>query len=188
MGLDAGLARYPSPFTRARIADARQLAGRLLEGVHRLILALRPSMLDDLGLASAIEWFARQQLEPVGVAVTFEASGTDRRLPPDVELALFRVAQEAIANIGRHAAAERALIQYTADEERFVLEVEDDGAGFDPAGVDVNGASMRGLGLAGMRERVGLVGGRLVVESAPGSGTRIVIEVPLAGRTETTRG
>ncbi|MGE5244285.1 MAG: HAMP domain-containing protein [Betaproteobacteria bacterium] len=188
MGLDAGLARYPSAFTRERLVDARRLAGRLLEGVHRLILALRPSMLDDLGLASAIEWFARQQLEPLGVAVTFEASGTDRRLPREVELALFRAAQEAIANIGRHAGADRALIQYTAEDGHLVLELEDDGRGFDPADAAVIGPSMRGLGLAGMRERIALVGGQLTIDSAPDSGTRILIEAPIAGGSEAQDG
>ncbi len=188
MDLDAGLTRYPSEFTRDRITRARRLAGRLLEGVHRLILALRPSMLDDLGLASAIEWFARQQLEPLGVAVTFEASGTERRMPRDAELALFRAAQEAIANIARHAGADRALIQYTAEDGRFALEVEDDGGGFDPASVTPNGASMRGLGLAGMRERVVLVGGEITIESTPGSGTRVVIEVPIGAPTEARHG
>jgi signal transduction histidine kinase len=187
MGLDAALARYPSEFTRARIADARALAGRLLEGVHRLILALRPSMLDDLGLASAIEWFARQQLEPLGVGVTFEASGTDRRLSRDVELAVFRAAQESIVNIARHAAADRVLIQYAAEGDRLLVEIEDDGAGFDPA-TAVDDGSMRGLGLAGMRERVALAGGTLSIESSPGSGTHVIVELPLGPLVEANRG
>ena len=131
MDLDAGLARYPSDFTRARLDDARTLAGRLLEGVHRLILALRPSVLDDLGLSSAIEWFARQQLEPLGVSVNVEVSGSDPRLPRDTELALFRVAQEAITNIARHAGAEHVLVQYSTDDGRALIEIEDDGEGFD---------------------------------------------------------
>ena len=181
MDLDAGLARYPSDFTRARMDDARTLAARLLEGVHRLILALRPSVLDDLGLSSAIEWFARQQLEPLGVSVNVEVSGSDPRLPRETELALFRVAQEAITNIARHAGAEHVLVQYSTDDGRALIEIEDDGEGFNVDTAIVEADSMRGLGLAGMRERVSLAGGRIEIESTPGAGTRVLIEVPLAG-------
>ncbi len=138
-------------------------------------------MLDDLGLSSAIEWFARQQLEPLGVSVNVEVSGSDARLPRETELALFRVAQEAITNIARHAGAEHVLVQYSADDGRAVIEIEDDGEGFDVGTATVETNSMRGLGLAGMRERVSLAGGRIDIESTPGSGTRVLIEVPLAG-------
>jgi signal transduction histidine kinase len=180
MELDAALARYPSEFTRAHLAETRVLAARLLDGIHRLILDLRPSILDDLGLFSAIEWFARQHLAPHGIAVRFEASGGEVRLPRETELALFRVAQETITNIARHARADAVLIQCNAGESQFVIDIEDDGEGFDVAAVTTDPTSMRGLGLAGMRERASLVGGHIEIDSTPGAGARVVIAVPLA--------
>lgn len=189
MRLDAALAAGTPAIERRDVLQVRELAVRLLDGVHRLILALRPSLLDDLGLFAAIEWFARDQLKPLGIHVQFEASDPDVRLPRDVELALFRVAQETITNIARHSRADTALVECAVDDAGVVIDVEDDGEGFDmseladkPAPADISAprsASLRGLGLAGMRERVALVAGRITIESSPGSGTHVRIAVPL---------
>lgn len=187
MRIDAALAGGAAAVDRAAILHVRELAVRLLDGVHRLILALRPSLLDDLGLFAAIEWFARDQLAPLGITVHVETSDPDVRLPRDIELALFRVAQETITNIGRHSRADTALVECAVSEDGVTIDVEDDGEGFEMAELADRPApaalgapvSQRGLGLAGMRERVALVGGRIAIESSPGSGTHIRIAVPL---------
>jgi signal transduction histidine kinase len=161
------------------LVEARALAARTLEELRRLMHDLRPSVLDDLGLVPAIRWFADRHLAARGIGVRFECGSLPERLPVEVETALFRAAQEAITNIARHASAERVLIQIGAEGDTLRLEVEDDGLGFDPATVVPRPGDMRGLGLTGMRERVELFGGRVRIDSAPGRGTDVVIDLPL---------
>jgi two-component system sensor histidine kinase UhpB len=147
--------------------------------VHKLIFDLRPSMLDHLGLVPAIRWLVKTRLEPKGVRIHFEEHGETRRLAPEVETAIFRVMQEAIGNISRHAAARNVSIVYGMDHEQVCVCVEDDGIGFDPLELSITPDSMRGLGLLGMQERLELLGGDLEVQSSPGSGTRLNIHMPL---------
>ena len=160
---------------------ARALARQSLEELHRLMHDLRPSVLDDLGLVAALRWFAEHRLAPHGISVRFEAGDLPERLPPELETALFRAAQEALTNVERHAKAERVLVQIGSQDGRLVIEIEDDGEGFDPAAMTPRPGDARGLGLLGMRERVELFGGSVTFDASPGSGTRVVIEVPLAG-------
>lgn len=169
----------PDPVARAEIDEARQLASHAEEEIRRLMLDLRPSVLDDLGLVSAIQWYAERQLAAHGIAVRFELGALPARLAPEVETALFRVTQEAITNITKHARAERVLVQLGVDGDRLRIEIEDDGAGFDAGGVQPSPADARGLGLLGMRERVELLGGTFRLDTAPGLGTDLTIEVPL---------
>jgi signal transduction histidine kinase len=161
------------------LADETALALGTLDAVHRLIADLRPSVLDDLGLTSAIVWCADRHLRSRGVAVRCEFSGLDRRLPPEHETALFRVVQEAIANIDRHAGAETVLIQGSIRDHQLSVEVEDDGKGFDERAFAAPDRAGRGWGLLGMRERVEMLGGRLDIHSAPGKGTHLELSVPL---------
>lgn len=175
MRLDTSLAGTADVPARARLAETRGIAVRALEELHRLLLDLRPSVLDDLGLTSAIRWCAERHLEPLGVAVRCEFSGLPQRLPPEIETTLFRVVQEAITNIAKHAEAETVLVQCAARPDAVTIEIEDDGKGFAPETV----AGGTGLGLTGMRERVELLGGTFEVESAPGQGTRIVLTAPV---------
>ena len=179
MKIETALAAAPPGTARDRLAEARTLTVRTLDELHRLIFDLRPSVLDDLGLLSAIRWYAERHLEPLGIIVQFEASGFERRLRPELETALFRVAQEAITNIAKHAGAETELIQCLERDGRVAVEIEDDGKGFVPASLPPPAARERGLGLMGMRERVELFGGTLEVDSAPGQGTRVSVSVPL---------
>lgn len=179
VGLETALATLPPGISRERLAEAKTLALGTLEGLHRLILDLRPSVLDDLGLLSAIRWCAEHHLESLGIAVRCEFSEPDWPLPPQVETALFRVVQEAIANIARHAEAETVLIQCARREETLTIEIEDDGKGFDPSSLGGPVAGGRGLGLLGIRERVELLGGTAQIESSPGQGTRIALAVPV---------
>ena len=161
------------------VADARALAKRSLEELHRLMHDLRPSVLDDLGLVAALRWLADHRLAPKGISVRFEEGDVPERLPAEVETAMFRAAQEALANVERHAKAERVLVQIGQQKRHLVIEIEDDGEGFDPDTVAPQPGSARGLGLLGMRERIELFGGSVTFDSNPGSGTRVVIEVPL---------
>jgi signal transduction histidine kinase len=178
MKIETALAAWPSDASRDRLTEAKGLTVRTLEELHRLIFDLRPSVLDDLGLLSAIRWYAERHLEPRGISVRCEFSGFGGRLMPELETALFRVAQEAITNIAKHSGAETVLIQCLERDGRITIEIEDDGKGFAPASLPPPAARERGLGLMGMRERVELFGGTLELDSAPGSGTRIAVSVP----------
>lgn len=168
-----------TPEAERQMGSARALATQVLDGIHKLILDLRPSLLDDLGLVVALRWYAESRLEAAGIKVDFQVDGPDRRLPPEVETTVFRIVQEAIMNIAKHARAERAVVSLEFGEASLGVEVEDDGQGFvvDSVGRLPTGAS--GLGLLGMRERVALVGGALDVHSRPGLGTTIRLQVPL---------
>ncbi len=164
---------------KALVSDVRNLAVTTLDSVHKIIFDLRPSVLDDLGLLSAIRWYAQNRLEPRGVKTRVEVTGDERVLPPQIEITLFRVAQEAMTNIVRHAEAKHVFITVDYLDGSIALEVEDDGRGFDPA-VRAEHPSGLGVGLMGMRERVELLGGTFDLESRPKGGTRIRVEVPLA--------
>jgi signal transduction histidine kinase len=171
---------------RGTLGDIRELQAmvdRLHDGVHRLIVNLRPSTLDDLGLAAAITGLAESQLGRSGIDVRCELTELqDVRFDPAVEIALFRIVQEALLNILRHSGATSVLVQAGLGSAGIWIEVEDDGLGFDMAGIHPDDRTLRGIGLLGMRERAELLGGRLVIDSAPGRGTRVRIEVPAGPR------
>ena len=158
---------------RAAVASLRELVVSTLQDVRRLAVELRPSALDDFGLVTAIERLADTYREQAGVHVDVEANLGEERLPPEVETALYRIAQEALTNVSKHAGATRISVVVTRKGSSAAVVVEDDGRGFDAR------ARSDGLGLPGMRERVALLGGRLVVETKPGSGTTLAAEVPV---------
>jgi signal transduction histidine kinase len=179
MSLDAlapRLARSDAD-VRKQLERTRAIVATALDQTRRLILDLRPSMLDDMGLVSATRWYAESHLSDRGALVVFQSEGPARRLSSEIETALFRIAQEAIHNVARHAGARQAAVRLLWTAESVTLVVEDDGRGFEPAAVRVD-ASGTGLGLLGMRERADLVGGHLAVTSQPGAGTRIEVFVP----------
>jgi signal transduction histidine kinase len=179
VGLDTAL-KAPSPEAgRERLEEVRRLATRTLDDLHRVIFDLRPSMLDDLGLVPAIRWYVERSLSPLGIAVRCEIEGLDERLPPEVEIPVFRAVQEALTNVARHAEARSVLIQMTSDGRTLSVEIEDDGRGFEPESVAKPSESGQGLGLLGIRERVEILGGTIAIDSAPGEGTRVAFRVPL---------
>jgi two-component system, NarL family, sensor histidine kinase DevS len=161
---------------REATAAIRELVASTLRDVRRLAVELRPSALDDFGLVPAVERLASSLSEQSDLAVDLEARLGERRLPPDAEVALYRIVQEALTNVVKHADAHRVSITLVRKEASAVVVIEDDGRGFEPGAVR-EGA----LGFVGMRERVELVGGRLTLESSPGAGTTLVAEVRVAG-------
>jgi signal transduction histidine kinase len=155
--------------------ELRELVVTTLQDVRRLAVELRPKALDDFGLLPAIERLAETFAEHMRIETDVHARLGDERLPREIETALYRIVQEALTNVIKHARARRVSIFLVRKPHSVTAVIEDDGVGF--AG-DVSGGD--GIGLIGMRERVALLNGRLDAESSPGSGTTIVAEVPLA--------
>ncbi len=164
-----------------RLREARQIASDMLEGIRRLINALRPVALAEMGLDAALRWYAEDLLERSDVEVHVAAEATNMKVPDHVELALYRIGQEALNNVARHAASANVWIEIAYPEARVSLTVRDDGVGFDPENLPGDGRRVGGVGLAGMRERAALVDGVLAVDSAPGTGTTVRVEAPVAG-------
>ena len=165
-----------SPALDARIATVRDMVADALEEVRSLSHTMHPRVLDDLGLAAALEWLARQTRAQETFDVRVIADPDSSRIPAPVASVLYRVAQEALRNAARHAEARNVELRVRPDAKSATLEVTDDGRGF-----DVKRAEERrpGMGLFSMRERVSLVNGTLTVTSAPARGTRIVATIPL---------
>jgi signal transduction histidine kinase len=156
------------------VGNLRELVVQTLQDVRRLAVELRPTALDDFGLAAALERLANTVAEQSGTAVEFESRLGEERLPSDVETVLYRIVQEALTNVVKHAHADHVSIVLQRRETGVAAVIEDDGRGF---------ASREqgdgGLGLIGMKERVELVSGRLEIESTEGAGTTLVVEVPV---------
>jgi signal transduction histidine kinase len=146
--------------------------------VTRLIRDLRPTLLDTLGLPAAVHNLAESNLTSKGIKVSTEFEGMKQRLSPEIELALFRIAQEAMSNILRHSEAENAVIHLECDANKCILRIEDDGKGFDVNAITSIDSEGRGAGLFGMKERVTALEGHCVIESQPGQGTRVIVQVP----------
>jgi len=174
LGLKALEERTDDPDSRAATGELRELVVSTLQDVRRLAVELRPSALDDFGLVAALERLAASFAEQTGIAVDFQTALADERLPEEVETALYRIVQESLTNVVKHARARRVSILLARQNGAVKAVVEDDGRGFDPAG-----ESDDGFGLVGMRERLALLGGRLEVESGRDGGTTIAAEVPV---------
>jgi PAS domain S-box-containing protein len=160
---------------------AQQLAAELDGTIDRLTWQLRPPALDHLGLASAVAQLVVALAERSGIQADFDAAAlAGVRLDPAVETHLYHLTQEALHNVVKHARATRVTVYLGRREQHVVLIVEDDGAGFDPAGSAAGAPARRGLGLTSMRERAALAGGEMEIESSPGSGTTVFIRVPFA--------
>lgn len=169
-----------SPDTLDRIGEARAIAARLLAETRRLILGLRPAVLDDLGLIAAIRWYSDATLVEAGIDVSMDADPSAPRLPDHVEAALFRIAQEAITNIAKHAGASHVGIRVDFDPSSVSLTVEDDGHGFDvDEALAMTGPGSQNVGLSGMLERVQLLNGQLQIHSNVGRGTLVSLRAPI---------
>jgi signal transduction histidine kinase len=156
------------------VADLRELVVATLQDVRRLAVQLRPKALDDFGLVPAVERLSQTFSESSGIRVDLEATLGDERVPTEVETTVYRIVQEALTNVVKHAGATRVSILLVRRDSSLTAVIEDDGRGFDPDTVDDSS-----LGLDGMRERAELHDGRLTVETSPGQGTTLRVEVPL---------
>jgi signal transduction histidine kinase len=162
------------PDERSAVAEIRRLTVETLQDVRRLAVELRPKALDDFGLEAALERLTSTFGEQTGLSAHFVAGLGDDKLPPEVATALYRIVQEALTNVAKHAQAESVSIVLTRENGHVTLVIEDDGRGFDPA------RPADGFGIQGMRERVDLLGGVLEVESRAGAGTILAVEVSAA--------
>jgi signal transduction histidine kinase len=167
-----GLKRLEGAESPEAVQALRELVVATLQDVRRLAVELRPKVLDDFGLVPALERLTQGFAEHTGIQVDLEASMLTERPPVEVETAIFRIVQEALTNVVKHARAQRVSVLVTRAGGRIKAVIEDDGTGFDPTAAD------GGIGLIGMRERIELLDGSLVVESSPTSGTTVVAEVP----------
>jgi signal transduction histidine kinase len=174
LGLKAVENAESADATRRAASELRELVVATLQDVRRLAVELRPKALDDFGLAAALERLVQTFSEATGIAVQLQASLRDERLPSEVETTLYRIVQESLTNVVKHAGARNVSIVVMRRDGAATAIVEDDGEGFDPTDVRDGG-----IGLIGMRERIALLDGRLEIESSPSAGTTVVAEVPL---------
>lgn len=175
-------ARTATSGAHDHLGEAQTIVTQLLKQVRDLSLDLRPAMLDDLGLVSALTWQVRRYISQTGIEVDVKVMGLEgKRFPPAVETAAYRVIQEALTNIARYARVKTARVRVWTEADCLGLLIEDEGIGFDAERIaSINQSS----GLIGMRERALLLGGQFVLESAPGEGTRIHAKLPLNGFVE----
>ncbi len=164
------------PAYHARFADVEKLLKQVEDHLRRISHELRPTILDDLGLKPALEFLARGVSARTGIRITVDSS-TGGRLPPLVETALYRIAQEALTNVAKHAKATSVRIELERGGQGFRYVIRDDGCGFDVSGV-LGRQGQRGLGILGIQERLEALGGTLEIISAPGAGTELRITIP----------
>ncbi len=176
LAIERGALQQPGQ-PREVLSNAITLIQDLMGRVRTLSMHLRPTLLDDLGLLPALLWHTRQYTEQTGVYVAIDRVNLEAndRLPPEVETAAYRIVQEALTNVARHAQVNEVTLQIGREDDMLLLKVEDKGPGFDPSGFWTSS------GISGMRERATLLGGSLTVHSRPGEGTQIVAHLPVGG-------
>ncbi len=177
MGVEQTLDTDPAR-ARSQLTQLSAMSSHAIEELRRLIFDLRPSVLDDMGLVTAIRWYASTLSGRSTAAIRVETAKPDCRLDTPVETILFRIAQEGLNNAVRHSQASQVTVRLNCGLEDTKLEIEDDGIGFDPAAVLDTGAAQYGWGLVGIQERVKLADGEFKIDSAPGCGTTLLISVP----------
>jgi signal transduction histidine kinase len=164
----------------SRLEESVGIVDRALQQVRNLSLDLRPSLLDDLGLVAALRWYIDRQAQRGGLAAEFVTDPPGLRAPTTLETTCFRVTQEALTNVLRHAKARKVRVELRQSDVELQLRICDDGSGFDVAAARRRAARGGSLGLLGMQERVVLIGGRIDIQSAPGRGSEIDVRFPLA--------
>lgn len=170
-------ARTPADAVSGGLREIEARVNELIGRIRELSLDLRPAMLDDLGVLPTLLWHFERYASQTQVRVTFKHTGVERRFPPEVETAVYRIVQEGLTNVARHAGVSEATVRLWAGEHALGVQVEDKGTGFDARAVLEADASS---GIAGMRERARLLGGEVTVESVPGAGTCLTAEFPLS--------
>jgi two-component system NarL family sensor kinase len=164
---------------QGRLGDLRELADRCLQEVRQISHLIRPQILDEFGLVPTLRWLVHALSKRAGMTLEFVCEGEDTVPDPAAETLVFRVAQEALTNVTKHAHAAKAEVRLRCEPERLQLEVRDEGRGFDATAALARSDEEAGFGLRGMRDRVQLLGGRFEISSAPGAGTTIRLELPL---------
>jgi signal transduction histidine kinase len=182
MNLQSALNAPEDPSFMKRLEESMRAVEQVLEQVHDLSLNLRPSMLDDLGLESTVRWYLNRQAAAAGLQVEFRAEPLEARLEPVIETGCFRVAQEALTNILRHAHASTVIVDLSRKNGRLNLSVRDDGVGFEVSAIRERAVRGASLGLLSMEERAALAGGGIEYISAPGEGTEVRAWFPLRWR------
>jgi two-component system CheB/CheR fusion protein len=179
LALKALEAAMPAGGTPERLRELRATAEKVGREIHDLATELRPIALDELGLARALAGYLEAWQSRTSIAVDFVSAGIDEpRLPSAIETTLYRIVQEAMNNVFKHAAAKTVSVSIERRGEHVLCIVEDDGTGFDQQTLSEHG-DVRRIGIAGMRERVGIVGGELTIESDAGRGTTLRVKLPL---------
>ena len=163
----------------ASLTGSVETARSALNEVRELSRLLRPPVLDDLGLPAALSWLTRTLEQRTGLRAVLTLEGLHQRLDPDLETLIFRIVQESLTNVLRHAGVDRAEVGISRIGTLLELRISDAGKGFDPQAVLARGEAADGLGLRGMRDRLELFGGHLEILSSPGHGTLLTAEVPL---------
>jgi signal transduction histidine kinase len=171
------LSRLPNENIKDSLGNLQAEVGKLLSQVRNMSLDLRPSMLDDLGLLPALLWHFERYTSQTNIRVLFKHSGLDKRFTPEIETVAYRIVQEALTNVARHACTNEATVVVKTKQDKLVIQVKDKGDGFDFNSVISAG---RAAGLHGMEERLTLLGGNLTINSSPGAGTRLTAEIPVA--------
>jgi signal transduction histidine kinase len=182
-GAEAILDSDPSLATE-QIRELKSFSTDALGELRQLISDLRPSQLDDLGLVAALQWYIQEFEKRYAIQTDFVVEGNRIRLPSEYETVLFRITQEALTNIARHANASHATVKLEIQPAQIRVSVRDDGRGFDLEEVLRGDSSSTGWGLLGIQERTALIGGQYEIESAPGRGTHIRVQVPLVPETK----
>ena len=183
LNLQAMLLSPDTDALRPRLNESLKVIERVLEQVHDISLNLRPSILDDLGLEPALRWYTDRQAALVELKVNFHADLLAQRLDPVIETECFRVAQEALTNVVRHARAKAVTVELRNEDEQLHLRVRDDGIGFEVAAVREKAMRGASLGLLSMEERAVLAGGQLEFNSVPGQGSEVHAWFPLKWQT-----
>ena len=187
MNLQAALQQAPAREVLARrLEESIKAVERVSEQVHDLSLNLRPLMLDDLGLEPALRWYTSRQAALAGLHAQFRADPLERRIHPIIETECFRVGQEALTNVVRHAQATELSVQLRRVDGQLHLSVRDNGVGFDVASVRDKAVRGASLGLLSMEERASLAGGGLDLTSVPGKGTEVHAWFPLRWQPQTS--
>jgi signal transduction histidine kinase len=184
LNLQALQLSIPDAAVATRLNDSLEIIEHALNQVRDLSLDLHPSILDDLGLVAALQWYLDRQAGRTGLTIQFRADPPELNLPPEVQTTCFRITQEALTNIVRHANAHQVRVELYQAATELELRIRDDGAGFDVQAARQHAARGTSLGLIGMQERVALIGGRLALKSAPGTGTELRVRFPLPAASE----
>lgn len=174
--------RTDPALAQRQLAELKSLSARILDTCRQIISDLRPAVLDDLGLVAALRWYADEVCKRAPLKVDVSVEGSRRRLPPEVETTLFRIAQEALTNVVKHAQAQRATIRLHFAEAEVRLVVVDDGCGFVPEEILRPGQPRQAWGLLGIQERAALVKGKCSIRSQPEHGTEVMVTIPWTSR------